>query len=406
LSAASHTFTVTATDTAGNVSAPVSFTWTVTVNPPVASITSTPANPTNQTTASFGFTSSKPGSTFSCKLDSGAAAACTSPTSYTGLGAGSHTFTVTATDTVGNVSAPVSYTWTIDLTSPVASITASPANPTNQTTGNLSFSSNKAGSTFSCKLDSGVAATCTSPRVYSGLGAGSHTFTVTAADAAGNVSAPASYTWSIDLTPPVVTITAYPASLTNQTTANLSFSSNKAGTTFTCMLDSGAAVACTSSMSYSGLAVGSHAFTVIATDAAGNASSPVSATWTVDTLPPTTTIVSQPPPVTTSTDATFAFASSKPGSTFEWLLDGATSYSALPSNPTVLAGLALGNHNIVVRARDALGNVDLSPASYSWSVVPHTLQFIGGGCASGGAGAETMLGLIGLAAWLQRRRRR
>jgi uncharacterized protein (TIGR03382 family) len=307
---------------------------------------------------------------------------------------------------VGNVSAPVSYTWTIDLTPPVASITASPANPTNQTTANLSFSSNKAGSTFSCKLDSGAAATCTSPKIYSALGAGSHTFTVTATDAAGNVSAPASYTWSIDLTPPVVSITTYPASLTNQTTANLSFSSNKAGTTFTCTLDSGAAVPCTSSTSYSGLTAGSHAFTVIATDAAGNASSPVSATWTVDTLPPTTTIVSEPPPVTTSTDATFAFASSKPGSTFEWLLDGATSYSALPSNPTVLAGLALGNHRIVVRARDALGNVDLSPASYSWSVVPHTLQFIGGGCASGGAGAETMLGLIGLAAWLQRRRRR
>jgi uncharacterized protein (TIGR03382 family) len=72
----------------------------------------------------------------------------------------------------------------------------------------------------------------------------------------------------------------------------------------------------------------------------------------------------------------------------------------------VLAGLALGNHHIFVRARDALGNVDPSPASYSWSVVPHTLQFIGGGCASGGSGAETLFGLIGLAAWLQRRRRR
>jgi MYXO-CTERM domain-containing protein len=305
---------------------------------------------------------------------------------------------------VGNVSAPVSYTWTIDITPPVASITASPANPTNQTTANLSFSSNKAGSTFSCKLDSGAAATCTSPKIYSGLGAGSHTFTVTATDAAGNVSAPASYTWSIDLTPPVVSITAYPASLTNQTTANLSFGSNKAGSTFTCMLDSGAAVACTSSMSFSGLAAGSHAFTVIATDPVGNASSPVSATWTVDTVPPTTTIVSEPSAVTTSTDATFAFASSKAGSTFEWLLDGATSYSALPSNPMVLAGLALGGHHIVVRARDALGNVDASPASYSWSVVPHTLQFIGGGCASGGAGAETMFGLIGLAAFLQRRK--
>src|SRR5260370_9396943 len=109
----------------------------------VGGITAAPANPANQTTASFSFTSSKPGSTFSCKLDSGAAAACTNPTSYTGLAAGTHTFTVTATDTAGNTSLPVSYTWSIDLTPPLASITPSPANPTNQTTAKLSSTPHK-----------------------------------------------------------------------------------------------------------------------------------------------------------------------------------------------------------------------------------------------------------------------
>src|SRR5260370_36075295 len=109
----------------------------------VGGITAAPANPANQTTASFSFTSSKPGSRFSCKLDSGAAAACTNPTSYTGLAAGSHTFTVTATDTAGKNSVPGSYTWAIDLTPPVASITASPSNPTNQTPADLSVSSTK-----------------------------------------------------------------------------------------------------------------------------------------------------------------------------------------------------------------------------------------------------------------------
>ena len=83
------------------------------VDPPVATITSSPTNPTTQTTASFSFTSSAAGSTFSGQLDSGAAAACTSPQSYSGLAAGSHTFAVTATDPAGNVSAPASYTWTI-----------------------------------------------------------------------------------------------------------------------------------------------------------------------------------------------------------------------------------------------------------------------------------------------------
>src|SRR5205807_1163690 len=107
------------------------------------------------------------------------------------------TFTVTATDSAGNASSPASSTWTIDLTAPVATLTASPANPTNQTTASFSFSSSQAGSTFSCKLDSGAAAACTSPQSYPGLASASHTFSLTATDPAGNVSTPAAFTWAI-----------------------------------------------------------------------------------------------------------------------------------------------------------------------------------------------------------------
>src|SRR5439155_9926370 len=109
------------------------------------------------TTATFSFTSSQAGSTFSCALDSAAAAACTSPQSYSGLAAGSHSFTVTATDPAGNTSSPVAFSWTINVTALVASITGSPANPTNQTTAAFSFSSSQAGSTFTCTLDSAAA---------------------------------------------------------------------------------------------------------------------------------------------------------------------------------------------------------------------------------------------------------
>src|SRR6266851_5198375 len=256
LAAGSHTFTVTGTDPAGNVSAPVSYTWTIDLTVPVASITApTPTNPTDLTTASFTFTSTKAG-TFSCKLDAAAAAACTSPTSYSGLSAASHTFTVIATDMAGNASAPVSFTWTVN--SPVASITSTPANPTNQTTASFSFTSSKPSSTFSCKLDAAAAAACTSPKSYSGLLAGSHTFTVTATDIAGNASAPASFTWTIDLTAPIASITSTPANPTNQTTASFSFTSSKPGSTFSCKLDAAAAAACTSPQAYSGpLAAGS-----------------------------------------------------------------------------------------------------------------------------------------------------
>jgi len=44
--------------------------------------------------------------------------------------------------------------------------------------------------------------------VYSGLAGGSHTFQVKATDQAGNVGQPASYTWTVDTTPPAMTLTS------------------------------------------------------------------------------------------------------------------------------------------------------------------------------------------------------
>jgi uncharacterized repeat protein (TIGR01451 family)/MYXO-CTERM domain-containing protein len=82
--------------------------------PPRTSIVSEPDLMTHTADATFGFISSKPGSSFQCSLDGGAPAACTSPTTYPALPAGKHTFTVTATDPAGNLDPnPPTYTWTL-----------------------------------------------------------------------------------------------------------------------------------------------------------------------------------------------------------------------------------------------------------------------------------------------------
>jgi glucose/arabinose dehydrogenase len=50
---------------------------------------------------------------FRCKLDRAAAKPCRSPQTYRGLKVGAHTFRLVATDTAGNVSAPISFAWKV-----------------------------------------------------------------------------------------------------------------------------------------------------------------------------------------------------------------------------------------------------------------------------------------------------
>jgi hypothetical protein len=187
-----------------------------------------------------------------------------------------------------------------DTTPPSTTITSVPADSTS-TSASLSFTSSESGSTFQCKLDSGSFAACTSPKSYSGLAVGSHTFSVRATDAAGNTDASLdSASWTVtapappsDTTAPVTSISSAPAD-GESTSASVAFTANESST-FACRLDGAAWAACTSPKAISGLSVGSHTFEVRATDAAGNTdATPASASWTVSAPAPT----DPTPPVT------------------------------------------------------------------------------------------------------------
>lgn len=84
--------------------------------------------------------------------------------------------------------------------------------------------------------------------------------------------------------------------------------------------------------------------------------------------PPETTLVAAPSTPTEETGAEFAFTSSDAAATFECSLDGAA--FAACGSPLSVSGLAIGPHAFAVRAVDAGGQADPTPAAHAWEIVP------------------------------------
>jgi len=195
------------------------------------------------------------------------------------------TITARALD-AGRNAATSSVTVTVDNTPPDTTLTSTPpgVSPESAT---FQFAASEAGASFECGLDGAAYAACTTPKSYSGLTPGAHSFAVRAIDAVGNAdSTPASYSWTVvDTTPPETTITSGPVGTVASTSANFDFTATEPGT-FACSLDGAEFSSCASPQAYSGLAAGTHSFAVGATDAAGNADpTPATRTWTISLAP-------------------------------------------------------------------------------------------------------------------------
>jgi hypothetical protein len=336
--------------------------------PPETTIDTHPSDPTSSTSATFTFHADET-ATFECKLDAGSFTSCTSPKTFNGLSVGSHTFQVRATDTSNNTDqSPASFTWMIqaDNTPPDTTIDSGPPNPTKSTSAMFVFHANET-ATFECQLDGAPFAACTSPQTLTGLTKRSHLFRVRATDQAANTDAtPASYAWT-NGSVPKVSITGAPHNPTNNVDATFLFmSTNDPGATFKCSLDGAMLADCTSPQMYMGLSVGPHTFAVNAFDAAGRAGKkPKTYGWTIDLTPPDTTIKSHPPDPTNKTSAKFKLTSSEKKSSFECQIDG-HGFGPCPKKGYV--GLVPGPHTFDGRAIDPAGNVDPTPASFTWMI--------------------------------------
>ncbi|EKL3862413.1 BapA prefix-like domain-containing protein [Salmonella enterica subsp. enterica serovar Infantis] len=348
------------------------------------------------------------------------------------LSEGSHNLTVSATDPAGNTSA-VSAPWTIvvDITPPAIPVLTSVVDDQPGITGNLVSGQltndatptlngrGEAGATINVYLDGNPASIGTTTVNSDGtwsftpqtpLANGSHTFTLSATDPAGNSSSVSSgFVLTIDATPPAAPVIASVADntapvtgivpnggSTNETRPTLS-GTGEAGTTIS--IYNGSALVGTAQVQANGswsftpstsLGAGVWNLTATATDAAGNSSPNSTAfTLTVDTTAPQTPILTSVVDdvaggVTgnlangqiTNDNRPTLNGTAEAGSVVS-IYDGNTLLGVTSANAggawsfTPTTGLNDGTRILTVTATDPAGNV--SPATSGFTIVVDTL---------------------------------
>ncbi|MBI1920293.1 MAG: S8 family serine peptidase [Geobacter sp.] len=373
-----HTVSVLGRDSAGNwQTAPTTVSWSVDMTPPTSAISGTPANPTNATGATL-TVSAADVVAYMYRVDSGAYSAeiaVDTPIILTGLAEGAHTVSVLGRDSVGNWQiTPTTVSWSVDTTPPTSAISGTPASPTNATGATLSVSGVDVVA-YMYRLDSGAYSTeiaVDTPIILTGLAEGVQTVFVLGRDSVGNwQTAPTTVSWSVDMTPPTSAISGTPASPTNATGATLAVSGAEV-VAYMYRLDSGAysaEIPVDTSIVLTGLAEGVHTVSVLGRDSAGNwQTAPTTASWSVDTVPPTSAISGTPANPTIATSATLTVGGADVIAYMYRVDSGAYSTERAVDTPIILTGLADGVHIVSVIGRDSAGNWQITPTTVSWSV--------------------------------------
>lgn len=358
-----HVFRVRALLDGAADASPAEHSWVIDTTLPETALTGGPPAVIASGDASFELSCDENECTFECQLDGAGWQTCASPHAVT-VADGEHTLEARAIDAAGNVDdTPAAHVWTADTTPPDTSFSRTPAETSPATTAAFEFSCDEVACDYECELDDAGYAPCPSPHVVQGLVDGAHTFRVRAQDAAGNADqSPAEHTWTVDAGVAGLTFTSVPTSPTELTDATFEFTCDVATCVFECRLDGGAWAACASGEPVTGLGDGLHTFEV----RVGTTAVPTEVNWIVDTQPAETTVDAAPPPLTNQTTASLTFSCDELGCTFECELDAA-GFAACTS-PVDYTALLDGEHVFRVRSTDAVGNVDATPASHTWTV--------------------------------------
>ncbi|NBX18562.1 MAG: hypothetical protein EBR09_14495, partial [Proteobacteria bacterium] len=388
LPAGNHSFTVSQTDVAGNLSTPsLPLQWNRDVTAPsVPTITSPSSNPYESGGVLIISGACETGASVHLAGSASQSVMCLAGGynfTVSSLSDGHHNFSVSQTDTAGNVSASSSvFQWVRDTAAPVTPTIISPSANPHSSGGNLVISGScESGATVNLAGSSAQSASCSSGAFsfsVSGLSDGSYNFTLSQTDAAGNSSMPsAPLVWIRDATSPAAPTIISPSSNPYTSGGNLTISGGcETGATVYLAGSATQSAMCLSSaytFNINSLANGTHNFTVSQTDSTGNtspaASNPV-LQWTRNsTVPPTPTIST--PASSPYFSSGFLIISGVCEAGANVFLSGAsvqsTPCSSLSYSFTV-SGLSEGTHNFSLSQTSSAGISSASPALLQWTL--------------------------------------
>ncbi|EXE65779.1 bacterial Ig-like domain family protein, partial [Acinetobacter baumannii 397971] len=319
LSEGVHSVTVTATDLAGNTGTDTGTVTVDTIAPNAPDID--PVNAVDPITGT-----AEPDSTVTVTYPDGTTATVVAGTDGTwsvpnpGNLVDGDTVTATATDPAGNTSLPGTGTVSADITAPVVALDDV---LTNDSTPALTGTVNDPTATVVVNVDgvdypavnNGDGTWTLADNTLPALTDGPHTITVTATDAAGNVGNDTAVV-TVDTTAPVVTFADVS---TNDTTPALTGTIDDPAATVVVTVDgvdypavnNGDGTWTLADNTLPVLADGPHTVSVTATDVAGNVSTPVTGTVTVDATAPTLAITTDDLALAAGEDANITFTFSE-----------------------------------------------------------------------------------------------
>jgi hypothetical protein len=168
--------------------------------------------------------------------------------------------------------------------------------------------------------------------------------------------------------PPVVRIDRAPSPLSGERQPTIEFSANRPAA-FTCLLDGGSQPCASPFRVPVPLGDGNHSFAVQATGLSGRVGRSDTVTFAIDTTAPRTFFAKRPRKTIRTgkrrVRVSFRFASNEPGALFICKVDRDLQRYC-PAR--IVRRFKPGGHVVVVKARDAVGNVDGTPAVFKFRV--------------------------------------